>query len=168
MRIKEGDQPKTTCVTRYGAFEFQVMPFGLTNTPATFCTMMNQVLRDFIDQFVVVYLDDIVIYSNTLQDHLRHLRLVLTRLREHELYAKPSKCLFAQQRIDFLGHIIEPGRIRMDPKKIKAITEWKAPCTVTELRSFLGLANYYRHFVKNYSRIAQPLMDLLKKEKAWK
>ena len=96
VRIKTGDEPKITCVMRYEAFEFKVMPFGLTNAPATFCTLINQVLRDFLDQFVVVYLDDIVIYSNTLEDHHEHLRMVLTRLREHELYAKPSKCSFAQ------------------------------------------------------------------------
>ncbi|KAL0368712.1 UNVERIFIED_CONTAM: RNA-directed DNA polymerase [Sesamum calycinum] len=127
VRIKEGDEAKTTVVTRYGAFEFLVMPFGLTNAPATFSTMMNQVLHGFLDEFVVVYLDDIVVYSGTLAEHVEHLRQVLTRLREHELYAKVSKCSFAQETISFLGHIVERGRIRMDPKKVQAIEEWRPP-----------------------------------------
>ncbi|KAL2224126.1 UNVERIFIED_CONTAM: Retrovirus-related Pol polyprotein from transposon, partial [Sesamum indicum] len=167
VRIKEGDEAKTTVVTRYGAFEFLVMPFGLTNAPATFSTLMNQVLHGFLDEFVVVYLDDIVIYSRTLAEHVDHLRQVLTRLREHELYAKVSKCSFAQETISFLGHIVERGRIRMDPKKVQAIEEWQLPKDVHDLRSFLGLANYYRRFVKGYSEIARPLTDLLKKTETW-
>ncbi|KAL0305166.1 UNVERIFIED_CONTAM: Retrovirus-related Pol polyprotein from transposon [Sesamum calycinum] len=167
VRIKEGDEAKTTVVTRYGAFEFLVMPFGLTNAPATFSTMMNQVLHGFLDEFVVVYLDDIVVYSGTLAEHVEHLRQVLTRLREHELYAKVSKCSFAQETISFLGHIVERGRIRMDPKKVQAIEEWRPPSDVHELRSFLGLANYYRRFVKGYSEIARPMTDLLKKTETW-
>ncbi|KAL0430857.1 UNVERIFIED_CONTAM: RNA-directed DNA polymerase [Sesamum radiatum] len=118
VRIKEGDEAKTTVVTRYGAFAFLVMPFGLTNAPATFCRLMNQVLHGFFDEFVVVYLDDIVIYNRTLAEHVKHLRQVLARLRENELYAKVSKCSFAQETISFLGHIVERGRIRVDPKKV--------------------------------------------------
>ncbi|KAK4382079.1 Retrovirus-related Pol polyprotein from transposon.6 [Sesamum angolense] len=143
------------------------MPFGLTNAPATFSTMMNQVLQGFLDEFVMVYLDDIVVYSGTLAEHVEHLRQVLTRLREHELYAKVSKCSFAQESISFLGHIVERGRIRMDPKKVQAIEEWQPPSDVHDLRSFLGLANYYRHFVKGYSKIARPMTDLLKKTETW-
>ncbi|KAL0416074.1 UNVERIFIED_CONTAM: Retrovirus-related Pol polyprotein from transposon [Sesamum latifolium] len=139
------------------------MPFGLTNAPATFSTMMNQVLHGFLDEFVVVYLDDIVIYSRTLAEHVEHLRQVLARLREYELYAKVLKCSFAQETISFLGHIVERGHIRMDPKKVQAIEEWKPPSDVHDLRSFLGLANYYRRFVKSYSKIARPMIDLLKK-----
>ncbi|KAL0411015.1 UNVERIFIED_CONTAM: Retrovirus-related Pol polyprotein from transposon [Sesamum latifolium] len=168
VRIKEGDEAKTTVVTRYGAFEFLVMPFGLTNAPATFSTLMNQVLHGFLDEFVVVYLDDIVVYSRTLAEHVEHLRQVLTRLREHELYAKVSKCSFAQETISFLGHIVERGCIRMDPKKVQAIEEWQPPSDVHDLRSFLGLANYYRRFVKGYSEIARPMTDLLKKTETWK
>ncbi|KAJ7982631.1 Retrotransposon protein, putative, Ty3-gypsy subclass [Quillaja saponaria] len=138
VRIVEGDEPKTTCVTRYGAFEFLVMPFGLTNAPATFCTLMNQ-----------------------------HLQLVFNRLRENQLFVKREKCSFAQKRIKFLGHIIEEGRVRMDLDKVKAIQEWKTPTSVTELRSFLGLANYYRRFVEGYSRKAAPLTELLKKGTVW-
>ncbi|KAL0433643.1 UNVERIFIED_CONTAM: Retrovirus-related Pol polyprotein from transposon [Sesamum latifolium] len=153
VRIKEGDKAKTTVVTRYGAFEFLVMPFSLMNAPATFSTLMNQVLHGFLEKFVVVYLDDIIIYSRTLAEHVEHLRQVLARLREYELYAKVSKCSFAQER----------GRIRMDPKKVQAIEEWQPPSDVHDLRSFLGLANYYRRFVKSYSEIARPMTDLLKK-----
>ncbi|KAJ7943087.1 Retrotransposon protein, putative, Ty3-gypsy subclass [Quillaja saponaria] len=117
VRIAEGDKPKTTCVTRYGAFEFLVMPFGLTNAPATFCTLMNQVFRGYLDKFIVVYLDDIVIYSSTLEDHKQHLQLVFNRLRENQLFVKREKCSFAQKWIKFLGHIIEEGRVRMDLDK---------------------------------------------------
>nr|CAN61459.1 hypothetical protein VITISV_029798 [Vitis vinifera] len=122
VRISEGDESKTTCVTRYGAYEFLVMPFGLTNAPATFCTLMNQVVRDYLENFVVVYLDDIVIYSSSFEEHSVHLRKVFTRLREHELYV-------------LLGHVIEHGRIRMDPAKVQAIQEWQPPTNVSELRS---------------------------------
>ncbi|KAL2240154.1 UNVERIFIED_CONTAM: RNA-directed DNA polymerase [Sesamum indicum] len=123
VRIKEGDEAKIKVVTRYGAFEFLVMPFGLTDALATFSTLMNQVLHGFLDKFVVVYLDDIVIYSGTLAEHVDHFRKVLMRLREHKLYAKVSKCPFAQETISFLGHIVERGCIRMDPKKVQAIEE---------------------------------------------
>ncbi|KAL0325305.1 UNVERIFIED_CONTAM: RNA-directed DNA polymerase [Sesamum radiatum] len=136
VRIKEGDEAKTIVVTRYGACEFLVMPFCLTNAPATFSTMMNQVLHGFLDEFVVVYLEDIVVYSGTLAEHVEHLRQVLTRLREHKLYAKVPKCSFAQETISFLGHIMERGRIRMDPKKVQAIEEWRPPSDVHDLRSF--------------------------------
>ncbi|KAL0293279.1 UNVERIFIED_CONTAM: Retrovirus-related Pol polyprotein from transposon gypsy [Sesamum radiatum] len=115
------------------------------------------VLHGFLDEFVVVYLDGIVIYSRTLAEHVEHLRQVLARLREYELYAKGSKCSFAQETISFLGHIVERGRIRMDPKKVKAIEEWQPPSDVHDLCSFLGLANYYRRFVKDYSKIARKL-----------
>ncbi|KAL0310202.1 UNVERIFIED_CONTAM: Retrovirus-related Pol polyprotein from transposon [Sesamum calycinum] len=131
------------------------MPFGLTNAPATFSTMMNQVLHGFLDEFVVVYLDDIVVYSRTLAEHVEHPLQVLTRLCEHELYAKVLKCSFAQETISFLGPIVERGRIQMDPKKVKAIEEWRPPTDVHDLRSFLGLANYYRRFVKGYFEIVR-------------
>ncbi|KAK4397717.1 RNA-directed DNA polymerase [Sesamum angolense] len=148
VRIKEGDEAKTTMVTRYEAFEFLVMPFGLTNSPITFSTMMNQVLHGCLDEFVVVYLENIFVYSGTLAEHVEHLWQVLMRLYEHDLYAKVSKCSFAQETIRFLGHIMERGRIRMDPKKVQAIKEWRPPSNVHDLRSFLGLVNYYRRFVK--------------------
>ena len=167
VRIAEGDEPKTACVTRYGLFEFKVMPFGLTNAPATFCTLMNKVLQPFLDKFVVVYLDDIVVYSQGLAEHLEHLRQVFQALLDNELYVKREKCRFAVEEVDFLGHVIGKGRVRMDKAKVRAIAEWEPPTRIPELRSFLGLANYYRRFVKGYSDIATPLTDLLKKGRAW-
>jgi hypothetical protein len=167
VRIAEGDTPKTTMVTRYGSYEFKVMPFGLTNAPATFCNLMNDVFHDVIDKFVVVYLDDIVIYSRSLEDHLGHLRFVFQRLREHRLYVKKEKCEFCTKEINFLGHVIGGGTVKMDPRKVQAIREWVAPIKVGELRSFLGLANYYRKFIKGYSKLVSPLTDLLQKGKPW-
>ncbi|KAL9252827.1 Retrovirus-related Pol polyprotein from transposon 17.6-like protein [Drosera capensis] len=167
VRIAEGDEPKTTCVTRYGSYEFLVMPFGLTNAPATFCTLMNKVFQPFLDQFVVVYFDDIVVYSKALEDHVEHLRQVFQVLRENELYVKREKCSFAQEETTFLGHVVGEGRIMMDKSKVRAIQEWEPPKKVSELRSFLGLMNYYRRFIKGYSSLAAPLTDLLKKNKTW-
>ncbi|CAN1260507.1 Transposon Ty3-I Gag-Pol polyprotein [Linum perenne] len=167
VRIAKGDEPKTACVTRYGSYEFNVMPFGLTNAPATFCTLMNQVFEEFLDEFVVVYLDDIVIYSKTLEDHVTHLRKVFNALRENKLYVKKEKCEFAAKEVPFLGHIIGGGVLKMDGSKIKAIQDWEPPTKVPELRSFLGLTNYYRRFIKGYSTITTPLTDLLKKNKVW-
>ncbi|KAE8715253.1 Detected protein of unknown function [Hibiscus syriacus] len=167
VRIAEGDEPKTACVTRYGSYEYLVMPFGLTNAPATFCTLMNKVLQPFLDHFVVVYLDDIVVYSKTLEEHIEHLRRVFQVLRDNELYVKEEKCSFAQNEVPFLGHVVGGGKLQMDKDKIRAIDEWKPPTKVTELRAFLGLANYYRRFVKGYSKIATPLIELLKKDKVW-
>ena len=167
VRIAEGDEPKTACVTRYGAFEWLVMPFGLTNAPATFCTLMNEILHPYLDQFVVVYLDDIVVYSSTLQEHVEHLKKVFKVLRENQLYVKREKCEFAQPKIHFLGHVISQGELRMDEAKVKAIQDWEAPTKMTELRSFLGLANYYRRFISGYSAIAAPLTELLKKNRPW-
>lgn len=165
VRIAEGDEPKTTCVTRYGAFEFLVMPFGLTNAPATFCTLMNEWFREYLDKFVVVYLDDIVVYSRTLEEHVEHLRMVLEVLRKNRLYVKKEKCSFAQEEILFLGHKIGRGEISMDRQKVLAIEEWEVPKSVTELRSFLGLVNDYRRFISRYSNRAAPLTDLLKKDR---
>lgn len=167
VRIAEGDQAKTACVTRYGAFEFSVMPFGLTNAPATFCTLMNEVLHPFIDHFVVVYLDDIVVYSRSLEEHVGHLRQVFRKLQEHELYVKHQKCSWAQPNVAFLGHVIGGGQIRMTQDKVRAILEWDQPTGVKELRSFLGLANYYRRFIGGYSAVAAPLTDMLRKDRAW-
>ena len=167
VRIAEGDEPKTACVTRYGSYEFLVMPFGLTNAPATFCTLMNDLFKEYLDDFIVIYLDDIVVYSRTLEEHVKHLRLALEKLRGANLYLKPEKCEFGQKEIMFLGHYISEGRVRMDPKKIQAIVEWPTPKKVTELRSFLGLANYYRKFIKGFSKKCACLTDLLKKDRQW-
>ncbi|GJZ49134.1 putative nucleotidyltransferase, ribonuclease H [Tanacetum coccineum] len=167
VRIAEGDEAKTTCVTRYGSYEFSVMPFGLTNAPMTFCTLMNKLFHPFFDKFMVVYLDDIVVYSHTLEDHVLHLKQVFQVLQGNELYVKLEKCSFAQDEVELLGHKIKDGGLMMDGAKIKAIQDWEPPTNVMELRSFLGLVNYYRRFIMGYSTIASPLTDLLKKNKAW-
>ncbi|XP_031106210.1 uncharacterized protein LOC116010851 [Ipomoea triloba] len=167
VRIAEGNEPKTACVTRYGSFEWMVMPFGLTNAPATFCTLMNKIFQPYLDRFVVVYLDDIVVYSNSIEEHVEHLRTVFQVLRENKLYVKQEKCTFATEEVHFLGHIIGHGKLKMDQAKVKAILDWEAPTKVTELRSFLGLVNYYRRFIEGYSKRAAPLTDLLKKGKTW-
>ncbi|GJS42271.1 putative nucleotidyltransferase, ribonuclease H [Tanacetum coccineum] len=167
VRIAEEDEAKATCVTRYGSYELLVMPFGLTNAPATFCTLMNKLFHPFLDKFVVVYLDDIVVYSHTLKEHVLHLKQVFQMLQENELYVKLEKCSFAQDKVEFLGHKIKDGGLMRDGAKIKAIQDWEPPTKVTELRSFLGLVNYYRRFIMGYSAIASPLTELLKKNKAW-
>nr|GFB21668.1 uncharacterized protein [Tanacetum cinerariifolium] len=167
VRIAEGDEAMTTYVTRYGSYEFLVMPFGLINAPATFCTLMNKLFHPFLEKFVVVYLDDIVVYSHTLEEHVLHLKQVFQVLRDNELYVKLEKCTFTQDEVEFLGHKIKDGGLMMDGAKIKAIQEWEPPTKVTELRSFLGLVNYYRRFIMGSSAIASPLTDLLKKNQAW-
>ena len=167
MRIAEGDEPKTTMVTRYGFYEFLIMSFGLTNAPATFCNLLNDVFYDYIDQFVVIYLDDIVIYSDSLEEHQEHLKMVFKRLREHSLYVKREKCEFCSMEINFLGHMVGNGTVRMDQKKVQAILDWAVPTKVAELRSFLGLANYDHKFVAGYSKKVAPLTDLLKKDQLW-
>nr|CAD1821581.1 unnamed protein product [Ananas comosus var. bracteatus] len=167
VRIAEGDEEKTTCVMRYGAYEFLVMPFGLTNAPATFCTLINKLFHPYLDRFVVVYLDDIVVYNNTLEEHAEHLRTIFQVLRENQLYVKREKCSFAKEEVHFLGHWIGRGQLHIDQQKVRAICKWEAPTTVSELRSFLGLVNYYRRFIAGYSARAAPLTDLLKKTQSW-
>jgi len=157
LRVRKEDIPKTAFRTRYGHYEFLVMSFGLTNAPAAFMDMMNRVFSSYLDRFVVVFIDDILVYSKTKEEHEQHLRLVLQTLREHQLYAKFSKCEFWLDRVVFLGHVISAEGVQVDPKKVEAVMDWPRPKTVTEIRSFLGLAGYYRRFVKDFSRIAAPL-----------
>ena len=155
--------PKTVFLTRYGHYEFLVMSFGLTNAPVAFMDLMNRVFRLFLDRFVIVFIDDILVYSKNKAEHAMHLRLVLQTLREHQLYVKFSKCEFWLEKVEFLGHVVSKEGIQVDPKKIEAITEWPRPTTVTEVRSFLGLAGYYRRFVNDFSRIEAPLTRLTQK-----
>ena len=161
--MKDIDVPKTAFRTRYGHYEFLVMPFGLTNAPAAFMDLMNKVFRPYLDQFVVVFIDDILVYSRDEQEHEQHLKIVLQTLREKKLYAKLSKCDFWLKEISFLGHIVSAEGIRVDPVKIEAVVNWKPPRSVTEVRSFLGIAGYYRRFVQGFSVIASPLTKLLRK-----
>lgn len=168
VRIDEKDIFKTAFRTRYGHYEFKVMPFGLTNAPATFMNLMNNVLEEYLDKFVIVYIDDILVYSKNQTEHREHLELVLEKLRKHELYAKESKCELFKEEIDFLGHIINKDGVKMDPKKIRTMQEWRVPKNVREIQSFLGLCNYYRRFIKNYAQIATPLNDLTRKDRKWK
>jgi hypothetical protein len=165
LRIKEDDIPKTAFKTRFGHYEFTVFPFGLTNAPGVFMSLMNGVFREYLDKFVQVFIDDILIYSRTTEEHDEHLRLVLQCLREHKLYGKLSKCSFYQSRIHYLGHVISGEGIAVDPAKVEAIMEWPAPTNVTEVRSFMGLAGYYRRFVEGFSKIANPITELQKKNK---
>src|SRR6187401_609663 len=157
IKIRNGDIPKTAFVTRYGHYEYTVMSFGLTNAPATFSRLMNSIFMEYLDKFVVVYLDDILIFSKNKEDHAEHLRLVLEKLREHQLYAKFSKCEFWLKEVRFLRHVISEEGIAVDPVKVQAVTEWLAPTSVGEIRSFLGLAGYYRRFVELFSKIAKPM-----------
>ena len=163
MKVKAEDVPKTAFRTRYGHYEFLVMPFGLTNAPAAFMDLMNRVFKSFLDQFVVVFIDDILIYSKSEEEHEEHLRVVLGILKEKKLYAKLKKCKFWLDSVAFLGHVITKEGISVDPKKVEAIVEWNRPTTVKEIRSFLGLAGYYRRFVEGFSRIAGPLTRLTQK-----
>jgi hypothetical protein len=163
LKIKPDDVPKTAFRTRYGHYEFLVMPFGLTNAPAAFMDLMNRVFKPFLDQFVVVFIDDILIYSKSKEDHERHLRLVLQVLEEKKLYAKLKKCEFWLDSVAFLGHVISKDGISVDPKKVEAVVEWNRPNNVTEIRSFLGLAGYYRRFVEGFSHLAMPLTRLTQK-----
>lgn len=160
IRIKASDTHKTAFRTRYGHYEFQVLPFGLTNAPATFMRLMNDVFRPLLDTCVVVFLDDILIYSPDEGTHAQHLRQVLGLLREHKLYAKRSKCEFFLPELEFLGHIVGAKGIRTDPKKLKAIQDWPTPANTTDVRAFHGLASYYRKFIRHFSEIAAPLTSL--------
>ncbi|CAA7046019.1 unnamed protein product [Microthlaspi erraticum] len=160
ISIFEPDVFKTAFNTRYGQYEFVVMPFGLTNAPAAFMRLMNEVFHDYLDGFVIVFIDDILVYSKTKEEHKEHLRKVLERLRSQKLYAKFSKCRFWKREIGFLGHRVSEQGVSVDPEKIAAIQDWPQPTNATEVRSFLGLAGYYRKFVKDFSIMAKPLTRL--------
>jgi hypothetical protein len=164
VRIASGHEWKTAFRTRYGSFEYLVMPFGLTNAPATFQYFMNDIFRDMVDICVVVYLDDILIYSENMEQHRQHVRKVLERLRQHNLHAKPEKCMFHASEAEFLGFMVSPAGVTMAENKTQAIQAWPAPTTVKEVQSFLGFANFYRRFIDNYSAITVPLTRLTRKD----
>ncbi|XP_073025203.1 uncharacterized protein [Primulina eburnea] len=163
LKVRAEDIPKTAFRTRYGHYEFTVMPFGLTNAPAAFMDLMNRVFKPFLDRFIVVFIDDILVYSPSKEDHEEHLRLTLQTLREKELYAKFKKCEFWLNSVSFLGHVILEAGVSVDPKKVESILDWPKPRNATDIRSFLGLAGYYRKFVEGFSSIAVPLTRLTQK-----
>ncbi|KAJ0927423.1 putative nucleotidyltransferase, Ribonuclease H [Helianthus annuus] len=164
IRIKDDDIPKTAFRTHDGHYEFVVMPFGLTNAPSTFQRLMNDIFRPFLRKFVLVFFDDILIYSSSWSDHLSHVRTILHTLLTNKLVAKRSKCLFGQTQVNYLGHFISGAGVSVDPDKIITIQQWPTPSNVRDVRSFLGLAGYYRRFIKGYASIASPMTDILKKD----
>ncbi|GJS87270.1 reverse transcriptase domain-containing protein [Tanacetum coccineum] len=163
LRVREEDIPKTAFRTRYGHYEFQVMPFGLTNAPAVFMDLMNRVCKPYLDKFVIVFIDDILIYSHNEKEHEEHLKTILELLKKEELYAKFSKCEFWINTVKFLGHVIDSSGIHVDPAKIEAVKNWASPTTPSEIRQFLGLAGYYRRFIEGFSKIAKPMTELTQK-----
>ncbi|GJV03764.1 putative reverse transcriptase domain-containing protein [Tanacetum coccineum] len=161
LRVRDEDIPKTAFRTRYGHYEFQVMPFGLTNAPVVFMVMMNRVCRPYLDKFVIMFIDDILIYFKTKEEHDAHLRLILELLKKEELYAKFSKCDFWLSKVQFLGHVIDSEGIHVDPVKIESIKDWESPKTQTEIHQFLGLTGYYRRFIEGFSKIAKLIAPIL-------
>jgi hypothetical protein len=164
VRVKEADIPKTAFRTRYGHYEFLVMSFGLTNALAVFMDTMNRVFHDYLDQFTVVFIDDILIYSKTSGEHEEHLRKVLERLRSEKLYAKLEKCEFWLDSVTFLGHVISGEGVTVNPEKVKAVVEWTRPTSVFEIQSFLGLVGYYLRFIEGFSKLSGPLTALTRKK----
>jgi hypothetical protein len=161
--MKLGDEWKIIFKTKFGVYEWLVMSFGLTNAPSTFIRLMNEVLRPFIGKFVVVYFVDILIYSKSLNEHVEHLCAVFCALQEACLFANLEKCTFCTDRVTFFGYVVTPQRIEADEAKIEVIKSWSIPTTLTQLQSLLGLAGFYRRFVRDFSIIAAPLNDLMKK-----
>jgi hypothetical protein len=165
LKIRELDIPKTTFRTRYGLYEYTAMSSGLTNALAYFMYLMNKVFMEYLDKFVVVFIDDILIFSKTKEEHEKHQRMILEKLRSNQLYAKFSKCEFWLTKVAFLRNVISAGGISVDPSKVKDVLNWMPPMNALEIRSFLGLTGYYRRFIKDFSKIAKPLTRLLEKNK---
>ncbi|GJU77793.1 putative reverse transcriptase domain-containing protein [Tanacetum coccineum] len=166
LRVREEDIPKTVFRIRYDQYEFQVMPFGLTNAPTVFMDLMNWVCKPYLDKFVIIFIDDILIYSKSKEEHAEHIKLILELLKKEELYAKFSKCNFWLSKVQFLGHVIDSEGIHVDPAKIESIKNWVSPKTLIEIRQFLGLAGYYRRFIEGFSKIAKPMTKLTQKNDA--
>ncbi|GJS77832.1 putative reverse transcriptase domain-containing protein [Tanacetum coccineum] len=164
LRVREEDIPKTAFRTRYGHYEFQVMPFGLINAPAVFMDLIYRVCKPYLDKFVIVSIDDILIYSKKKQEHEEHLKLILELLKKDELYAKFSKCEFWIPKVQFLDHVIDSQGIHMDPTKIESIKDWASPKTPTDIRQFLGLAGYYGRFIEGFSKITKSMTKLTQKK----
>ncbi|GJZ55163.1 putative reverse transcriptase domain-containing protein [Tanacetum coccineum] len=164
LRVREEDIPKTAFRTRYGHYEFQVMMFGLTNARAVFMDLMNRVCKPYLDKFVIVFINDILIYSKSKQEHEEHLKLILELLKNEEVYEKLSKCEFWIPKVQFLGHVIESQGIHVDPAKIESIKDWASYKTATEIRQFLGLVGYYRRFIEGFSKIAKSMSKLTQKK----
>jgi len=167
VRIAPGDEWKTTFCTRYGSYEWLVMPFGLTNSPAAFQCFVNTVFADMLDVCVVVYLDDILIYSEDMESHQQHVQEILRRLRLHGLFAKPEKCECHSDSVEYLGYHLSPEGLTMSPDKIQTISDWPEPRKVKDIQSFLGFANFYWRFIFNYSDIVVPLTRLTQKDAPW-
>jgi hypothetical protein len=165
LKIRESDIPKTAFRIRYGLYEYTVMSFGLTNAPAYFMYLMNKVFMEYLDKFVVAFIDDILIFSKTGREHEKHLRMVLEKLRSNQLYVKFSKCEFWLTEVTFLRHVISAGGISVDPSKINDVLNWMSLTNASEIRSFLGLAGYYRWFIKDFSKITKLMTRLLEKNK---
>jgi hypothetical protein len=168
IRMKKGDEWKTTFKTKFGLYEWLVMPFGLTNAPSTFTRLMNHVLRTSIGKFVVVSFDDILIYSKSLDEHVEHIRYVLVVLQEQKLYANLEKCTFCTDKVVFLGFVVSRQGVEVDEEKIKSISDWMPPQNVNQVKSFLRLAGFYWRFVKDFSTIVAPINELTKKEVLFK
>ncbi|GJV35014.1 putative reverse transcriptase domain-containing protein [Tanacetum coccineum] len=167
LRVTDKDIPKTAFRTRYGHYEYQVMPFGLTSAPAVFMDLMNRVCKPYLDKFVIVFIDDILIYSRNKEEHADHLRIILELLKKEKLYAKFSKCDFWISIVQFLEHVIDSQGIHVDPAKIEAVKNWASPTTPTEVRQFLVIAGYYRGFIECFSKIAKSLTELTQKNKKY-
>lgn len=167
VRIAEGDEWKTAFRTRYGSFEWLVMPFGLSNAPAAFQRFMNDIFSDLLDVHVTIYLDDILVYSDDPAEHTKHVREVLRRLRKHGLYARPDKCRFSSDSVEYLGFILSKDGLKMDPTKVQSIRDWPEPRKIKDIQSFLGFANFYRRFISDYSDIVVPLTRLTRKGTPW-
>ena len=168
--VKADDVQKTAFGSRYGHYEYLVMPFGVTNASAMFIDYMNRIFRPFLDKFVVVFIDNLLVYSRTQEEHAEYLRLVLGILREKQLYAKLSKCEFLMDKVQFLGHVISTQGIAVDPEKVEAVVKWESPKSITKIKSFVGVAGYYRRFIEGFSKIVALLTQLTRKDQpfAWR